>query len=341
MEGDTLYQRDMEAGRLAVGGVSPLSKIGLRPKYYQVTSRFLKEYSEPLPNSLMYLSTCDSLKKDYESGHDFALDMKRLAPGAIIGFDSRVLPSYTARVGKVFFAYLLGGYTVEEARDNAKKEVSGLWNYIAPSVDIVLSGKNHRNLRITDKSLKNGSFESLTMPDWHCILSECSIFDNSIGSNYAYLFPVPDGKNAFRLGSRVGYTSGVTQINKISKDAKMLSFSYAYDISASSINGTPKPCEGRFEAWITYGEEYNKFHFFKVFYDDLASQPLIKRECQESSDDKTFCYDSYYKPWKEVKIPLPSAIIGARINLEFYSISDRGYDNHCSSFLYLDNISIQ
>lgn len=122
VEGDTLYQIDMEAGRLAVAGISPLSIIGLAPKYYLVTSRFLKKYSEELPNSLMYLSTCDSLKKDYEPGNDFALDMERLAPGAVIGFDASVLPNYTARVGKVFFGYLLGGYTVEEARDIAKKK---------------------------------------------------------------------------------------------------------------------------------------------------------------------------------------------------------------------------
>lgn len=318
---DLKYQYELDNHFITKGQVKSFyGLIAFGPEYYIVKDAFLLQNRNIFPNSFVFFSSCSSSAKVMDHLDKMGqMFIKNNRAGMYLGFSDTVPVLYSGYLGKILFSNLVNGDTAITAIDKTKKNT--LLNINRYSK--LLTSKGNNNLKIVDRSLKNGGFEDGTA-HWQ---------SNAVINISDYMPPTPEGSKRIITADENGY---ISQTFKIPDNTTILSFSY---LNFSETNAS---CNGAFKATIMDNTGKNT-DIAEYNYANILSETRIE------NDDPYFGTaqrpnqnDAWYKTdWKKAEYPV-SSFAGQIVTLKFtlnYTMNVNYYDI-CRNEIQIDDVKL-
>lgn len=140
-----IYNIDVKDQMVYEGSV----REGKKKKFYvAIRPQFFAKYSRGMPNSIIYLASCQLLYNDKLSNMLIDVGAK-----AVIGFDENVFVDYAHNIGATFFKSMTDGKNVEEAFFDATAK------HGAEHAGAKFKYSGEKNLVLEFTGIRNGGFE--------------------------------------------------------------------------------------------------------------------------------------------------------------------------------------
>ena len=309
-----VYENDVKAKRLAVSSGGTLV----------ILPSFFTKYLDPLPNSVVAISSC-------RSGYNNSLFDVLLAKGAgaFVGFDDYVHSGYAQKVNKQIIHSMLAGSTFGAAVDSTTM----MFGAADPDLNsnrrhAKLIAQGNMNLKLATGELVNGDFENGSLTPW------LKVGDGRLISQLGVTQPT-GGSYMGIISTGLGYTTETGEISQLaclSDSAMRLRFDWNF-FSEEFLEYCDSQYDDAFRVDLCESDDSCTTVFSTRVNSLCQNQGALSQS--DISFDRGGVYDT---GWQGAQVDI-TGFAGKKMKFRFFStdVGDSVYD----TAILLDNIRIE